>query len=235
MNDLFARNAGLGDGIPGHYLSVVPAKYVSDNKHFTCTCGATFYAKMKKDGNADARAMRTYNDHLAGVSAPEEFIPLGTVKLKRLTHEYVVFPSTYSGADKYNPSNSYWTLDRAKTNGWWLVGIRKSNGQYTAVIGQPSRKKAIAKALFILNREKDKGLEVTFYDETNSNDVVAPAFSPQTTFALLLDEVDACMAGKDLAQYLEVQEHLDDALALVPMLEAKRTQFLAKRVEVFGR
>lgn len=235
-NDLQAESAGFAPGIPGHYLSFKPPTHVGTmSKEFACTCGFGFHTNLRQDLKANSRDRTRWVNHLAGVTAPEEFIALGVVKLTRVTHEYVVFPSTYADAVKYHPSNGYWTVDRARQDGTWLVGIRKSNGHYTLEISQPTRKAAIAKALFILNREKNKGRDVTFYDESHSDDIDRPGFAPQATFALLLDEADACMAGDDLAKYLEVQQHLDDALALVPMLEAKRTQFLTRRVEVFGR
>lgn len=239
MNDLEAKGAGFAPGIPGHYLAlkvIPPGTYHDERrKRFECTCGADVYAPIKANLQANARALRQWTEHLDGVSAPEEFIPIGLVKLKRITHEYVVFPCTYSGLDKYHASGGYWTPERARQSGSWIVGIRKSTGQYTLEMPQSTKKKAVAKAVFILNREKNKGRDVTFYDESNNDDVALPSFGPQAAFAGLLDEADACMTGDDLGQYLDVQEHLDTALALVPLLEAKRLQFQARREEVFGR
>lgn len=234
------QELGMVPGVPGHYLEEDDANtHPGDTRfHLKCTCGFQIWGgNLTKAGKLGARPRRNWRDHLDGVTSAEEVVPIARIFKKRGTIDVIVMSPTYSKLGVFTFKQVRFALNRdaawVRQNGFWAVGLEKSNGEKIFHGTYPTRADAIDSATrWCRQQEGAAGVRVEYaVDGAHFN---APTFGPQASFAALLDEVDACLAGGDLAMYAETSQHLEDALRLLPILQAKHKIFLNRRATLFG-
>lgn len=222
---------GLTD-IPGHIMTNNQVNGSYNN--YYCSCGATLYISVKKDGTANAWGKREWKDHCDVVQTPDDFyVEIGSVQKSRVKWDVRVMSTNHPDYVKYQvPAHAYWMhwyqRELAQNSNFkaFAVCVAKSGkSKWTVNRVTDSRDAALKIAADIVRKASnnpDHVAELTHGDGTPVVEVVSVDICKATS--QILNEADEAVTNGDLFVIMAKRRELQDILNMRPLLEAKLSE-----------